>query len=260
MEMSESSHENASLRIGSLPPEITDDDLNAHFSAFAMFISKVKVARDDTHRDKSKRFGFVYFTDAAIASQAKKELDGTDMMGQRIQVCFSRSEREQTIRGSLWVGSLHFLANKADLLNHFSEFSASIVNVRIMVDKGTHKSKGVGYVNFRTKKAAISARDLLNGSILKGRPIKLRLNDSPSKKPVQPTASSSQMTESPATQKFVLGGHHAKSHKAVTYGVKISGLPLGVKNFEIRQMAALYGTVAIVYPIATETANHAFIN
>ena len=87
---------------------------------------------------------------------------------------FSQSKSNNT----LYVGNLIYSATKSDLQNAFSKFG-DIENTRIIRDNRTRKSKGYGFVTYKSPKCAISAL-CMEGKSIKGRPVRVRLANSKS--------------------------------------------------------------------------------
>mmetsp|Transcript_7338 Transcript_7338/g.11582 ORF Transcript_7338/g.11582 Transcript_7338/m.11582 type:complete len:537 (-) Transcript_7338:85-1695(-) len=94
---------------------------------------------------------------------------------------------------SIFVGNLPYDAQENDVRRHF-QGCGEIINVRLIRDRRLNVGKGFGYVSFRTKSAATTAR-LLHETEFRGR--KLRVFAS-TDKPKKPASSSS---PAPATGK-----------------------------------------------------------
>ena len=83
--------------------------------------------------------------------------------------------------GEIWkvfVGSLNSKQLPSSIQNthlqkHFKDFKSSIVQAIIVTDRETKQSKGCGFVQFRSKRAAKAAIDKLHGSQLQGCTLKL---------------------------------------------------------------------------------------
>ena len=67
-----------------LSPKANEEDLSALFSGYSHSVSKVVIERG---------YGMVYFTSKAVAEEALARLDGTEMLGSKIQVCFHRGRQ-----------------------------------------------------------------------------------------------------------------------------------------------------------------------
>ena len=65
------------------PDNVTNQVLHNHFQRFGV-VTSAKVARDE--RGVSKKYGFVQFRDPDCANQAIKDLDGSELCGQILEV------------------------------------------------------------------------------------------------------------------------------------------------------------------------------
>lgn len=74
----------------------------------------------------------------------------------------------------LYVGNLSFQTQEDELRSAFSQYG-EVVDVRIMTDRDTGRSRGFGFVEMSDAGAAESAINALNGAELDGR--SLRVNE-----------------------------------------------------------------------------------
>ena len=74
---------------------------------------------------------------------------------------------------NLFVKGINFEANEDDLKETFSKYG-NVISCKILKDKETKKSKGVGFVNFADKKSATCALNDADNLICKGRNIQCR--------------------------------------------------------------------------------------
>ena len=74
----------------------------------------------------------------------------------------------------LFVGNLSFHTSENDLRDAFAQFG-EVVDVKIMTDRETGRSRGFGFVSMATDDAARSAIEQMNGQELDGRA--LRVNE-----------------------------------------------------------------------------------
>ncbi len=72
------------------------------------------------------------------------------------------------------MGNLSWDIEEDDLKKMFEPFG-EIVSTKIVKMKKSHRSRGFGFVEFKTKDAAISAKQGLNGKDVKGRAIKVEI-------------------------------------------------------------------------------------
>ena len=71
---------------------------------------------------------------------------------------------------NIFVGSLPFSVEEADLRGYFEEYGA-VESVKIISDKFTGRSKGFGFVEMPNDEEAQKAIDELNGGTVEGRTI-----------------------------------------------------------------------------------------
>ncbi len=87
---------------------------------------------------------------------------------------------------NLYVGNLAYSVTEEDLKEAFSEYGA-LESVNIIKDKYSGQSKGFGFVEMPDNSEADKAIKALNGSQLKGRPIKVNQakprGDRPARRP-----------------------------------------------------------------------------
>jgi RNA recognition motif-containing protein len=71
---------------------------------------------------------------------------------------------------NIYVGSLHFKMNEAELREVFEEFG-EVTSAKIIIDKYSGKSKGFGFVEMPNDAEAKKAIEDLNGAQVSGRNI-----------------------------------------------------------------------------------------
>lgn len=71
---------------------------------------------------------------------------------------------------NIFVGSLPFSINEADLKDSFEAYGA-VSSVKIITDKFTGRSKGFGFVEMPNEAEALKAIEELNGAMVSGRTI-----------------------------------------------------------------------------------------
>ena len=71
---------------------------------------------------------------------------------------------------NIFVGSLPFSVEEADLRGYFEEYG-TVESVKIISDKFTGRSKGFGFVEMPNDEEAQKAIDELNGATVQGRAI-----------------------------------------------------------------------------------------
>ena len=71
---------------------------------------------------------------------------------------------------NIYVGSLHFKMNEAELREAFEEYG-EVTSAKIIIDKYSGKSKGFGFVEMPNEEEAKKAIEELNGAEVSGRTI-----------------------------------------------------------------------------------------
>lgn len=71
---------------------------------------------------------------------------------------------------NIYVGSLHFKMNEAELREVFEEYG-EVTSAKIIIDKYSGKSKGFGFVEMPNEAEAKKAIEELNGAQVSGRNI-----------------------------------------------------------------------------------------
>ena len=74
---------------------------------------------------------------------------------------------------NLFVKGIHFDASEEDLKEIFSKYG-EVTSCKILKDKETKKSKGVGFVNFADKQSALCALNDADNLVCKGRNLQVR--------------------------------------------------------------------------------------
>jgi len=72
----------------------------------------------------------------------------------------------------IYVGNMNFNTQENDLRGLFAQYG-EVVDVKIIVDKYTDRSKGFGFVEMQDESAGTAAISALNGADLNGRDLKV---------------------------------------------------------------------------------------
>ncbi len=70
----------------------------------------------------------------------------------------------------LYIGNLAYSIRDEDLLQNFGEFG-TVVSAKVMMDRDTGRSKGLGFVEMSSPQEASAAIQALNGQSVEGRPL-----------------------------------------------------------------------------------------
>ncbi|GAB2269325.1 hypothetical protein Dimus_004245 [Dionaea muscipula] len=155
----------ANLFVKNLDPSIDSARLQAVFEKFGTVVS-CKVSEEN---GKSKGFGFVQFEKMDSAKAAACAMNDTMLDGKKLYVSqFLRKSQMIAARDlkftNLYVKNLDEDLNEDSLLNKFSEIG-TVQNAVIMRDS-EGKSKGFGFVSFKSPEEARKAVEVLNGAPL----------------------------------------------------------------------------------------------
>ena len=71
----------------------------------------------------------------------------------------------------LFVGNLPWRVREDDLRQWLEERGIACERVEVLLEKGTERSRGFGFLHFATDSAALEAREELDGSLLDGRAV-----------------------------------------------------------------------------------------
>ena len=72
----------------------------------------------------------------------------------------------------IFVGNISWSVRDHDLHDAFTKFG-KLVEVKVIVDQHTHRSKGFGFVTFEDNNDALTAIAEMNGVELNGRPLRI---------------------------------------------------------------------------------------
>ncbi|KAF7148423.1 hypothetical protein RHSIM_Rhsim03G0226600 [Rhododendron simsii] len=148
-----------SVYVGNVHPQVTDPLLQEVFSSTGP-IEGCKLIR----KEKSS-YGFVDYFDRRSAALAIVTLNGRHLFGQPIKVnwAYASNQREDTSgHFNIFVGDLSPEVTDATLFACFSVYP-SCSDARVMWDQKTGRSRGFGFVSFRTQQDAQTAVNDLNG-------------------------------------------------------------------------------------------------
>jgi RNA recognition motif-containing protein len=101
----------------------------------------------------------------------------TKTPGSATTVGSNRSNSRRSHQGDnnyqIYVGDLDLTVNKQQLIDHFRRTYNTVVDAKIIVDQSTKMSKGYGFVQFSNYEESKKALTEMQGSLIKGKPIKV---------------------------------------------------------------------------------------
>ncbi|KAB1670394.1 hypothetical protein ES319_1Z170900v1 [Gossypium barbadense] len=157
-----------SVYVGNIHSQVTEPLLQEVFASTGP-VEGCKLIR----KEKSS-YGFVHYFDRRSAALAIVSLNGRHLFGQPIKVnwAYASGQREDTSgHFNIFVGDLSPEVTDAMLYACFSVYH-SCSDARVMWDQKTGRSRGFGFVSFRSQQDAQSAINDLSGKWLGSRQIR----------------------------------------------------------------------------------------
>ncbi|KAH9545857.1 hypothetical protein CY35_12G068900 [Sphagnum magellanicum] len=158
-----------SVYVGNIHTRVTDGLLAEVFSS-AGPLEGCKLIR----KEKSS-YGFLDYFDHQSAAAALLTLNGRQMFGQPIKVnwAYASGQREDTTAGhhNVFVGDLSPEVTDATLFSAFCVYP-HCSDARVMWDQRSGRSRGFGFVSFRSQQEAERAITEMTGKWLGSRPIR----------------------------------------------------------------------------------------
>ncbi|CAN6196906.1 unnamed protein product [Urochloa humidicola] len=184
------------LFVGNLPYTFTSEELNEAFSE-AGRVDDAQIIYDKV-TNRSRGFAFVTMATAEEAAKAIQMFDGALLGGRTARVNYPEvprggERRTVTMDGcrrddgtyKIYAGNLGW-GVRADALRAVFEGQTGLLDARVIFERETGRSRGFGFVSFRTAEDAQAALEALDGVELEGRPLRLSLaeqNPSPGSPP-----------------------------------------------------------------------------
>eukprot|EP01102_Stenamoeba_stenopodia_P019404 TRINITY_DN731_c0_g1_i1.p1 TRINITY_DN731_c0_g1~~TRINITY_DN731_c0_g1_i1.p1 ORF type:complete len:418 (+),score=93.71 TRINITY_DN731_c0_g1_i1:489-1742(+) len=154
--------------VGGLSWDTTNDGLRNYFSKFGEVVEAV-IMRDRAS-GRSRGFGFITFTDEAVADQVSLETHVLD--GRVIEAKKAVPREEMAIRGlktkKVFVGGLPMSIGEDEFREYFERFG-SVTDAQIMLERDTGRPRGFGFVTFENEDSVekvLSVNHELSGKIV----------------------------------------------------------------------------------------------
>ncbi|XP_062186890.1 RNA-binding protein CP33, chloroplastic-like [Phragmites australis] len=171
--------------VGNLPYTMTSAELSEAFSE-AGRVDDAQIIYDKV-TNRSRGFAFVTMATAEEATKAIQMFDGALLGGRTARVNHPEvprgGERKSVTMGGrrrddgtykIYAGNLGW-GVLADTLRAAFEGQPGLLDARVILERETGRSRGFGFVSFRTAEDAQAALKALDGVELEGRPLRLSL-------------------------------------------------------------------------------------
>ncbi|CAD7698353.1 unnamed protein product [Ostreobium quekettii] len=164
----------STLYVGNLHPFVTENMLQEIFT-YAGVVEQVKIVRDKT-TGASAGYGFVKYYEPRSAQVALQTLTSKVIYDREVRLnwAFQSSQREDTSKHfHMFVGDLSQDVTDAALYAAFSGVgSRTCSDARVMWDHSTGRSKGYGFVSFRSREDAERAIQEMHGQLIGSRRVR----------------------------------------------------------------------------------------
>ncbi|XP_017053191.1 sex-lethal homolog [Drosophila ficusphila] len=153
------------LIINYMPQDMMESELYDLFSNFGE-IRKHKVVR---HVDSglSACYGFVEFISARQATAAVNALDGYQVRNKNLRVAYARPPGDLNRNSNLYISHLPAFMDEQRVRDLFSSYGP-VMDVNVLRNKYTKRSRGVAFVRFEHYRDAEMARHNLDQHLLNG--------------------------------------------------------------------------------------------
>ncbi|KAG6478868.1 heterogeneous nuclear ribonucleoprotein 1-like [Zingiber officinale] len=152
------------LFIGGISWDTNEDGLREHFGQFGEVVEAVIMK--DRNTGRARGFGFVVFTDPAVAERVVMEKHTIDGRVVDVKKAVPRDDQQvlnrssNSIHGSLspgrtkkiFVGGLPSTITENDFKKYFDQFG-TITDVVVMYDHNTQRPRGFGFITYDTEEA-----------------------------------------------------------------------------------------------------------
>lgn len=126
-------------------------------------LKSYKIVRDKA-TNYSYGFGFVDYVNEEDAERAIHEMNGQKMDHKTIKVSYARKNDSESKGANIYIANIPRSFGEEELGAHFRQFG-EIIQVRLLRDKSTNESKGVGFVYYTKRSEAAAALEAMNGKL-----------------------------------------------------------------------------------------------
>lgn len=151
--------------VKNLPLDVKLNEFHEIFSRFGGILS-CKIALDSN--GNSKGYGFIHFDSEEAAKEAIQFISGTVVGGRELQAMpfIPRTQRSGPEWTNVFIKNVPKHFTDKELTELFAVYG-EIVSAVVMLDNES-KSKGFGFVSYKSHHAAVAATDALNGKEIDG--------------------------------------------------------------------------------------------
>lgn len=133
----------------------------------------------DRDTGKSRGFAFVTMSSIEDCNTVIENLDGSEYGGRTLRVNFSDKPKPKLplypeTEHKLFVGNLSWSVTSEILTSAFQSYG-KVVGARVLYDGETGRSRGYGFVSYKTRQEMETALEALNGEELDGRAMRISL-------------------------------------------------------------------------------------
>lgn len=169
---------NRTLYVGGLPGNCTEEQLTKIFGSLNKgSVASVKLIPDKNVHSKGLYYGFVEFDDPAAAEHAMLIMNGRKIYEREIRINWAyqtnTTHKEDTSSHfHIFVGDLSNEVTDEALLQAFQTFG-DVSEARVMWDMKTGRTRGYGFVAYRSQEGAVRAISEMDGEWLGSRQIRV---------------------------------------------------------------------------------------
>ncbi|KAK4744589.1 hypothetical protein SAY87_010901 [Trapa incisa] len=168
---------NTKLYFGNLPYNVDSAQLAGIIQPYAS--PELVEVLYDRETGRSRGFAFVTMSSVEDCNSVIENLDGSEYLGRTLRVNFSDKPKPKEplypeTDYKLFVGNLSWSVTSESLAQAFQEYG-NVVGARVLFDGETGRSRGYGFVSYRTKSEMETALEALDGVELEGRAMRVSL-------------------------------------------------------------------------------------
>ena len=147
------------LFVGGIHEDTTEEGLRNYFSSYGE-VTDCVVMHEKENPKKSRRFGFVTFSDPSGVTQVmQKKPHFLDSKEIDPKPAWKKTSNPQQNVKKLFVGGISTTATKEEIKEQFEQYGA-VENVDLKYDKDSDRMRGFGFVEMKDEKAAEKLIDL----------------------------------------------------------------------------------------------------